>query len=1140
MKQCSPDDGRRHLSLRCRVLLLKVRTVMRGKSAQTIVSVILLSALSIRPAVGKLVAHYPLNEAQGTSIADASGNGHNGTLTGSGAQWVDGPAGFGKALRFPGNKTPGPVVNAGKWDPSAGTNKLTVAAWIKWEGPTAYYQGIVGKRDAWNATDTCWALSLNQSDGSIGFSRYDCWPWFGTNIPTANQWQHIAVTFDGTTAILYVGGREVGRSSTFSFGPKRNASVVFGDVDPVGYNPFHGAIDEVRIYDTPLTASQIQDLLLPPPQPVVLGDPKLKAAVESALGVTNPTADDMLRLTSLTANKQGISSLTGLECATNLKTLLIGENSIADLTPLKDLTRMETLQAQSNQIQDVSPLRNMVALTNLYLPTNQISDIGPLAGLTKLTSLTLGYNPIQNVSALRNMTVLTRCDLPSCQITDISPLVGLTKLTRLALASNTIQDVSALRNMNALTELYLYSNQITDISPLAGLTSLTYLNLSENTIKDVSALAGMIAMNRLNLYYNNITDISPLATLTKIDYLDLISNRIEDVSALEDMTALTSLHLTGNQITDISPLAGLNKLARLSLGWNQIEDISWLTGLTGLANASWGAAALDLRSNPLTYSSCCVYVPRIQANNPGATILHDCSYDCSNPPPYSGGSGTVADPYQIATAEALIYLGNTTRDYSKHFILTVDVDLAGYTFDHAVISPDVNESLDVTSCTPFTGIFNGNGHTIRNLHIEGSQNLGLFGRVGQCSIMNLGLEDVSIQGTDDCVGGLVGYNEGVLSNCYSTGTVTGDEFVGGLVGENWPGSLSNCYSGCAVSGGSNVIGGLVGYSYGNVSNCYSTGAVTGEGWDVGGLVGLNVGRVSNCYSTGNVIGGVRDISGLVGRNYFGTISSSFWDIQTSGLTQSAGGTGLSTAAMQDINTYLNAGWDFVNEIVNGPNDVWTTPVAGGYPILAWQHTGPAAIAHWPFDEISGNTAVDIVGGFDGVVSGATWTSGTIGGALQFNGEGASVDCGKAATLAPAVCTISFWVRPGMQYIKRSLLRKSGWGTYEKEHDISLTGSGQLVYAFGNGSQIVTVQTASKLPTNQWSHVAVRRDGAEAAIYINGVKAASASYSFAPADNGRNLVLGGGATDSFAGTLDDIRIYDQAIDEEEIAALASQM
>jgi hypothetical protein len=119
---------------------------------------------------------------------------------------VDGPAGFGKALRFPGT-APSPFVSTGRWDPSANTDRLTVAVWIKWEGPTAYYQGIVSKRDAWSATDTCWGLSLDQATGNITFSRYNCYPSFGTHIPPLNEWQEIVVTFDGGTAILYTNGQ---------------------------------------------------------------------------------------------------------------------------------------------------------------------------------------------------------------------------------------------------------------------------------------------------------------------------------------------------------------------------------------------------------------------------------------------------------------------------------------------------------------------------------------------------------------------------------------------------------------------------------------------------------------------------------------------------------------------------------------------------------------------------------------------------------------------------------------------------------------------------------------------------------------------------------------------------------------------
>ncbi|MCK4387839.1 MAG: hypothetical protein KAW00_03610, partial [Dehalococcoidia bacterium] len=74
------------------------------------------------------------------------------------------------------------------------------------------------------------------------------------------------------------------------------------------------------------------------------------------------------------------------------------------------------------------------------------------------------------------------------------------------------------------------------------------------------------------------------------------------------------------------------------------------------------------------------------------------------------------------------------------------------------------------------------------------------------------------------------------------------------------------------------VGGLVGHNHdGSLSNCHSTGNVAGH-THVGGLVGESGGIVSNTYSTGNVTG-YEDVGGMVGRNYQGTVSNSLWDIQ---------------------------------------------------------------------------------------------------------------------------------------------------------------------------------------------------------------------------------------------------------------------
>jgi hypothetical protein len=128
---------------------------------------------------------------------------------------------------------------------------------------------------------------------------------------------------------------------------------------------------------------------------------------------------------------------------------------------------------------------------------------------------------------------------------------------------------------------------------------------------------------------------------------------------------------------------------------------------------------------------------------------------------YSGGSGTAQDPYQIATAADLIALGETPADYDKHFVLTADIDLdpalpGRKVFDRAIIAPDT-QATDWFQGTAFTGVFDGNGHTISHLTIKGNGRLGLFGQFEPgAEVKNLGVVDVNITGSGYYVGGLVG------------------------------------------------------------------------------------------------------------------------------------------------------------------------------------------------------------------------------------------------------------------------------------------------------------------------------------------------------------------------------------------------
>ncbi|MFN6254407.1 MAG: MBG domain-containing protein [Acetobacteraceae bacterium] len=227
-----------------------------------------------------------------------------------------------------------------------------------------------------------------------------------------------------------------------------------------------------------------------------------------------------------------------------------------------------------------------------------------------------------------------------------------------------------------------------------------------------------------------------------------------------------------------------------------------------------------------------------------------------------------------------------------------------------------------TSAEHFTGSLNGAGYVINGLRINRPtlDYVGLIGYAGSgSSISNLGLVGGSVTGRYQ-VGGLVGENEGSITQSYATGAVTSNiDSVGGLVGVN-SGSITRSYATGAVTGIRFQVGGLVGYSDGTITQSYATGAVMGSSNQVGGLVGGNEGSITQSYATGAVTGSSNQVGGLAGRNASGgTITQSYWDTQTTGRTTSDGGTGLTTAQMQDITSFSTnyAGWDF--------NSVWAPP-----------------------------------------------------------------------------------------------------------------------------------------------------------------------------------------------------------------------
>lgn len=240
--------------------------------------------------------------------------------------------------------------------------------------------------------------------------------------------------------------------------------------------------------------------------------------------------------------------------------------------------------------------------------------------------------------------------------------------------------------------------------------------------------------------------------------------------------------------------------------------------------------------------------------------------------------GTKDAVYEISNAGQLYWfaglvngtLSGVAQNKSANAVLTADIVVNANVLksDGTLNEGTFKEWTPIaTSASPYTGIFDGQNHTISGLYFnqENSYDVGLFGR-NNGKIANAGILDSYFYGTSK-VGGMCGNNyTGTISNCYNTGSVSGIGTAGGVSGYNSKGTIINSYNAGSVSGTERYVGGVSGYNDGGtITNCYNVGSVGGSGY-VGGVNGWNKGIITNCYNTGSVSGTGVNVGGVIGRN----------------------------------------------------------------------------------------------------------------------------------------------------------------------------------------------------------------------------------------------------------------------------------
>ncbi|PIN90525.1 hypothetical protein COU60_01750 [Candidatus Pacearchaeota archaeon CG10_big_fil_rev_8_21_14_0_10_34_76] len=421
-------------------------------------------------------------------------------------------------------------------------------------------------------------------------------------------------------------------------------------------------------------------------------------------------------------------------------------------------------------------------------------------------------------------------------------------------------------------------------------------------------------------------------------------------------------------------------------------------------------------------------------------------------------------------------------------------------------------------------------------------------------------------------GGLVGgLFLGNVFNSMSFGNIEsfGDDSsfsLGGLAGLVGPGIISSSSSSVKITSYDlqGEEGGFFGFNEGRISDSYSSGNLIAYGrggyhWNAivggfGGAIWIPEGFIKNSYSRGFVETDGSRIGGFLGELKEGfQISDSKFDIQASGQNNCykygncSGAEGHLTAEMKQQSTYEN--WDFDN--------TWTMIEGETYPVLRSQFD-VGQWARWPLDSIyneSGKQYTEEITDMqkeEALVNGAIVANGRVGNSLFFKrSEKDYVDTQSDFDLYNAF-SISTWMKlqqtpaQGEYYV---VMSKNNMPD-EKSYAMFLDSANRLYFVFypdADGSGEVLVSSVLDNPTTIWNHVAVVYDGEQLRLYINGErKSVKNAVDVRPADIQSNLIIGAqtnvnsesGYSDYYWGSIDDVRMYHRPLLEDEIIVLAN--
>lgn len=505
---------------------------------------------------------------------------------------------------------------------------------------------------------------------------------------------------------------------------------------------------------------------------------------------------------------------------------------------------------------------------------------------------------------------------------------------------------------------------VQSVAVLMGGTVKTY-NVTPSTADPTSATLTSTAPHYWTTNHNDITvtawwpytagETTPPAVKVKANQ-----------SAQKDFETSDLIVADGQTVTYGSPtLRFTHRTARVTIVLTDYTEESMVVQLTGLSTEGGNPAEITLY------------------NKGGDTYTALVA-------PQSVAAGTTFITCTFTNAKTFVYKMKNAADWQAGGEYTYTVSLAaakdpGYTIEddgsYTVTSADglmtvaelvnggktdinitLGENIDLTGkgWTPigtnyekrYKGTFDGRGHTIKGLTVTtNDQFVGLFGYLDKAgTVKNVVMEGIQITSNHVLMsgntGGVVGYSWGTIENCSVSGSVSGTNCVGGVVGSQKAGSIIGCSSSAIVKG-TRYVGGVAGEKWGTMTACYATGNVTLEigsqnNLSGGGVVGLSGGnRVLACYAIGNVnskggsTGNVH-IGGLLGDNYT-AVTACYWkNNQEQGFGSNQHSTAPEATKVDGTTVTWKNAVDAMNIALQNAGSEWRYELNGTLPTLRKQ------------------------------------------------------------------------------------------------------------------------------------------------------------------------------------------------------------